>query len=923
MDDFIGRQHEIAEVEGFLDRASQRSTALLIEGEAGIGKTRLWRRSLELAEGRGYRVLRSRPGGADVQLAFAGLADLLRGVDDAMLADLPTPQRRALAIALLQEPGNGAPPDELAVAAALLALLRRLAAAAPLVVAVDDVQWLDSASLRLLEFALRRVDDEPIGALLTVRLQSDVPGPSELARAIDEARLQRLHLGPLSLGALFELIRSQLGARVGRPTLQRIAEASGGNPFYALQLARALLESGASVLPGEPLPIPQDLRVLISARFAGLSDGAREALLAAAALSRPTLPVVKRVVTDPAALAEHLDEARAAGIAELVDGEIRFAHPLLASTHYSMTAVRQRRMLHGRLAQAIPGREERARHLALAADAPDARVAGELAAAAEEARARGAVPAVAELLEQAIALTPDGDRSDRLRRRVAAARAQLASGDVQRAHSLLEGALAEAQPGTERADVLYELGTMLFSEDVGRSTELLREAEREAGADDALRAKVLCGLAKFPYVTWIGFEAAETSARTAVELAERTGDSETLSLALALLGHLVFVRGGGIDEALMERAVALEETHGGSGEVGEDVSAVVIYAEMLGEAGQFDLARRLLERVCSGSLRSDAGVAYPLYLLALLDFYQGRWLAARSVATESLEIAIQSGRETIEVLDTFLVSTIDAMQGRLESGRRGLEASLLLADRTGHAGRAPRYGLALLEFSLEDDAAAWDWLEPAIQRILPLGLTDPTEQVSDGVEALAGLGRIEEAERLLGAFEGPARRLDRRWALAAAARGRGLIRIAQDNLLGAQESLLDAVRIGREVARPFELGRSLLALGTAQRRLGRKQAARATLTEAAETFDRLGAPRWATRARRESARIGGRTPRTSELSATEQRIAELVRAGRSNKEIAYALSVSVKTVEWNLTRIYRKVGVDSRTQLALAPHPEG
>jgi DNA-binding CsgD family transcriptional regulator len=923
VDDVIGRQHEVARVEAFLDLASRQTTALVIEGQAGIGKTRLWRQGVERAEARGHRVLVSRAGGSDVKLAFAGLADLLRSVDDDLLGELPPPQRRALAIALLLETGEDAPPDEHAVAAAFLGLLRRLATAGPLLVAVDDAQWLDAASLRLLEFALRRLDAEPVGALLTLRLENGQLGLPQLASAMAEERLERLRLGPMSLGALYEVIRSRLGVKFGRPTLQRIHETSRGNPFYALQLAQSLVATGSSVRPGEPLPVPEDLQALIAARFAGLSPSARETLLACAALTRPTLLLVGRVVSEPAQVADDLDEAAAAGIAELVDGEIRFAHPLLASTHYSTTPRRQRRILHGRLARAVPGREERARHLALAAAAPDAGVADELDAAAAEARGRGALRAVAELLELAVATTPDADRSDRVRRRVAAAQALLASGEAPRAHSFLDAALAESQPGSERAEVLYALGTMLMGEDIGRSAELLRQAEREAGPDDALRARILCGLAKFAYGHLIGYAETEECAREAVELAERSGDGPTLSLALALLAHNVFLRGGGLDKPLMERAVSLEETFGGTAEIGEDASAIVIYAEMLIDAEQLDSARRLLERACDRSRRSgDAGVAYPLHLLASLEFDAGQWGAARSIATEALEVAVQSGRETTEVLAGSVLGTVEAALGQVETARSLLEYSLGLAVRTGRGGRAPRYGLGLLELSLEDAAAAWAWLDPAIQRMLPLGLTEPATQVSDGVEALASLRRTKEARHLLAAFEGPAVRLGRRWAVAAAARGRGLIAMAEGDLSAAEAALVNAVGIGRTIPRPLELGRSLLALGTVERRLARKQAARATLAEALDVFDRLGASPWAARARREAGRIGGRAPRTSELSATEDEIAKLVRAGHTNKEIALALDLSVKTVEWNLTRIYRKVGVESRTELAVAAHRE-
>jgi DNA-binding CsgD family transcriptional regulator len=519
----------------------------------------------------------------------------------------------------------------------------------------------------------------------------------------------------------------------------------------------------------------------------------------------------------------------------------------------------------------------------------------------------------AELLERAAALTPAADRADGLRRRLAAADTEFATGNTERARALLDAALGEARPGAERAEVLLRLGEMVVGDDIERSAELLREAEREAGEDPALRATILCALAKFRYGLFIGYDECENCARSAAKLAERVGDRRTLALALALIEHRVFMRGGGIDEGRIERAIRIEESEPDEAiDAGEDGSAAMICAEVLVDGERYEQGRALLERLCDRGRRvDDSGVAYPLHILALLEFHAGHWERAELVAREAVELAVQSGRETIEVLAASVLGTVEGALGRISPARRALEDALALAAKVGRGGRMPRYGLGLLELSLEDYCAAWMWLEPAIERMLPLGLSAPGEQVSDGVEALAQLGRVDEATRLLAAFDAPARR----WSLAAGTRNRGLLLAAEDDLGGAEIALHEAVAIGETVPRPLERGRSLLALGTVQRRLRRKQAARATLGEAAELFEELGAPVWAQRARRESGRIGGRVPYEHELSATEEQIAELVRLGRSNKQVAGELHLSVKTVEWNLSKVYRKLGIHSRTQL--------
>jgi DNA-binding CsgD family transcriptional regulator len=922
-DGLIGRRREVGVLEAFLDEAGGRARLVAIEGDAGIGKTRLWRHGLELARQHGFRCLVARPAGTELELAFGGLSDLLRDVDDAVLAMRPDPQRRALSVALLRADKEETAPDELAVGAAVLGVIRWLASRAPLLVGIDDVHWLDAGSARALEYALRRLDTERVAVLVTRRAGMESAG-TRVAFALDAERRIGLDLEPLSLGAVHELVRSRLGVKLGRSTLQRVHETSAGNPLFALQLVQALLEVGAEVPPGQPLPVPADLRKLIAARLARLSDRARETLLVCALSIRPTVSDVQAAVADPGFVLTDLEEARSAGIVDLANGEIRFAHPLLASVLASSFPAHLRRPIHRRLAELVSGREERARHLFLAADGPDGAVAAELEAAAAEARRRGALRGEAELLGQAIVLTPAPDRIGRLRRRVLAAEAELASGEPDRAQALLETALEDATPGPERAEVLHGIGTLLLTQDVRRSAEVLQDAAREAGADGRLRARILCSLGKFVYGHWIGYEQAGAWAREAAELAEAEGDRATQALALALLGHSILLRGDGLRADLMDRAIALEEAAGGTSTIGEDSSPAVIYAEILIDSEQQDRAREILERIVARSRAAgEAGLAYPLHSLALLEFDMGHWDRARSLATEALDVAAQTGQETLEVLAASALGIVEGAIGQVPSARRRLEGALALANRTGRGGRAPRYGLGLIELSVEDDGAAWRWLEPAIERILPLGLIEPSQQVVDGAEALARLGRVDESEHLLGAFEEPTRRLGRKWAAAAAARCRGILACARGDLAAAEVLLAEGVEIGRRASRPLELGRTLLELGSVRRRLGRKRAARTTLQEAVDVLAGLGAERWAARARREAGRIGGRTAATHELTATEAEIAGLVALGRTNKEIAAALHLSVKTVEWNLTRLYRKLGVGSRTELAIGRHPVG
>ncbi len=346
---------------------------------------------------------------AERELSFAALGDLLAGTQDE-IGRLPAPQRRALRIALVLEEPQGEPPDERAIAVATLALLRRLAADAPLLVALDDLQWLDRASAGVLGFAFRRLDAEPVGVLATARTGSAEP-------LVDLETEERLLVGPLSLQALDQLVRARLGARLLRPTLRQLEQASGGNPFYALELAASLLRSGHRLEPGEPLPIRGRLRELVGERLATLTPGGRRAALAAAALAQPTETALRRAARGDA---DAVDDAVSASVL-VRDGEtVRFAHPLLASTLYDDASPAERRNLHLRLARLVRDPEERARHLAEAAEGPDETVAEALEVAAANVAARGAPDTGAQLAKRAVELTPPERSAEATARRGAA-----------------------------------------------------------------------------------------------------------------------------------------------------------------------------------------------------------------------------------------------------------------------------------------------------------------------------------------------------------------------------------------------------------------------------------------------------------------------------------------------------------------------
>jgi tetratricopeptide (TPR) repeat protein len=549
----VGREEELEALSGFVAGVAEGPASFLLEGEPGIGKTTLWLSAVAVARGRGYCVLGCRPAGAEVQLSFAGLGDLLGDVLEEVLSGLPAPQRRALEVALLLEDSQGPAPDSRAIALAVLGGLRVLARSRPVLLAVDDLQWLDAPTEAALAFALRRLRDEPIGALFAFRSEAGGEGAADLRRVFPDERQARLRVGALSVGAVHRLVRSRLVVALPRPLLLRVHEASGGNPFYALELARALERVGGAVKPGVRLPVPESLQELVRARVTALERPLKELLLVVASLSEPTVSMVEEV-TAAGPARSRLEAAVAAGVLELDGDRIFFTHPLLASAVYSEATPGRRRRLHRRLAAVVTDAEARARHLALGVTGRDAEVAAELDRAGRQASARGAPDTAAELFELAIEATPLGQDADLRRRKLEAAEARVSSGAIEEGMRILRSLLEELPAGDERAAVLVSLAMVCV--DLEEALELGELARREAICDDAVRARAHFVLSSgWPLC---GIDRALEHDRLALRHAEKSGQRRLVVEALARLAlHELWA--GRSPSGLLERAVALEE----------------------------------------------------------------------------------------------------------------------------------------------------------------------------------------------------------------------------------------------------------------------------------------------------------------------------------------------------------------------------
>ncbi len=380
----IGREPELAEGERFLDAIRAGLAALVLTGEAGAGKTTIWAELAMQGARRSYRLLSCRPAEFETRLSLGSISDLLADVEDEAYASLPGAQRHALEVALLRADAGERPPDRRAVATGFLSLISELTRDGPVVIAVDDVQWLDRSSARVLEFAARRLHGWPVGILSSVRGSDEIATPLGLDRALSEEQLWRLCVGALPLADLHELISSRLGQRFPRSTLARIHAAVGGNPFFALEIARALLLRGAPG-PEEALRLPENLQEVVNDRIRRLPAATREALLFASATPEPTTELIAAALGSD----EPLAAAEQGGVVENEAGRLRFTHPLLASGIYAAATTSDRRRAHAQLGGLAKDLEERARQLALASDSHDEDVAQALEEAAVEARARG------------------------------------------------------------------------------------------------------------------------------------------------------------------------------------------------------------------------------------------------------------------------------------------------------------------------------------------------------------------------------------------------------------------------------------------------------------------------------------------------------------------------------------------------------
>lgn len=903
----IERPAEFRAVSDFLESAGSGPGALVIEGDAGAGKTTLWLTGISAARERGFRVLTARAGQAETALAYAAVADLFGDMPSEAFADLPDLQRLAVDRVLLRADGDGPPTDQRAVAAAFTAAVEQLCGDAPVLIALDDVQWLDPSSQAVVAFAARRLSGH-VGMLVTERTEHEGPDAACWLQVGDGSGVRRVHVGPLSLGGLHALISTRLGRTFPRPTMVRIAEISGGNPFYALELARAIDAGGSQSV------LPATLAELMRRRIGRLEPEIQVLLLAAACEAAPTVDLLARVTRSTAdRTAELLADARSKGIVTIDGDAVAFSHPLLARSVYTDAKPSERRAMHRSLAEAVILDESRARHMALAAASADPATLEALDIAADTAVARGAPAAAGELLELAIGLGGDTPA-----RRIRAADHYLHAGDLERTRSLLDGLTERVTGGVHRAKALNLLASMhIQHNNFTDAVVLLEQALDHDEGDREVRVRTLLLLA-YARLNAGEFGAALQSAERAAAYAEDVGIADLTSQVLAVRTNIACMCGRGVDWAGISRALALQDL---TSEAPIAFRARANHALLLAFTGRLDEAidQMAFVRARCNERGAETDLIFVAVFSALIEIWRGRYEEATRIAEETVERAQQLGGEHMRVVAKTIQSAVAAYAGRQDETRAVARKAIDLAERCGSPRLADwaSVNLAFLEVSLGHYEQALHILQPLVDRFPFLPGTEIITAgfVPDAVEAMVALGRAAETEPMIEALEANGRLLDRPWMLAMAARCRSLWLAAQGEVDEAADMARRALAHHERLPMPFERARTLLLLGQLQRRQRQKEASRTTMSEALHVFESLGTPLWAQRARAELARAGASSNGHLGLTPSEHRVAELAASGMTTKDVATALFISPKTVETNLSRIYRKLGIRSRAEL--------
>jgi len=898
----VGRSAECSALDRLLEGGrAGRSGALVLRGDPGVGKSAL----LEYVAGQadGARVLRATGIQTESELAFAALHQLLAREVDCFNA-LPAPQAAALrgVFGLAEAEGT----DPFLISLGLLSALAELAERQPIICLVDDAQWLDDPSGSALLFASRRIEAEGIVIVFTVREGEERP--------FEAPGLPSLMIGGLDESAARELLDERVGNGLAPAVREQLVAETAGNALALLELPTTLTPdqlSGRQPL-AQPLPIGTGLEAAYLSRVRRLPEGTQALLLFAAAEDSGELAAILRGAASREIERDALEPAERDGLVSVVDGRLQFRHPLVRSAIYQGATFAERQRTHTALAETLDetGSDRRAWHLAAAAVGPDEDIARELEASAERASLRGGHATAASALEKAAGLSVDDAR--RTSRLLAAADAAWLAGKTERARALAGDAgryapdelkvqvtkmqgridvrsgvfddacaalvaaaqgLAETDPQTairllvEAEHATFWTGNLGVIVKIG---ELAEQIALVSDEPDPFLVSALIGLGRG--LAW-GTKAGAPLLRDALELAKTSTDIDSLLFA----GRIGAFLGDDVaGEMIMPRAVRLARERGAVGELPR-VLAAVAWGEW--RHGRYPTARMNASEALRLARETGQEPGLALSVLALVAGSQGREDECRLHAHEAMDRARERGASLLQSQASWALGLLELAQGRFEEAARVLEAGF---GRDG--------GFA----------------HPALAR----------HMIPDYVEAAVRAGR-DGLEETVAEYEQWALSSNQPWSLALLAGCRALISDGDQAEAGLRETLelLPAAR------RPFEYARTELLLGELLRRNRKRREARDHLRAAMATFEQLAATPWEERARNEL-RATGETARKrdastlGDLTPQELQIARLVASGARNREVAAQLFLSPRTIDYHLRKVFMKLGIASRAELA-------
>lgn len=896
---FVNRETELEAVEGLLAAARGGSSAVLVlRGGPGVGKTML----LEHAIGRASGLRVGRVGGVDSEfdLPYAALHQLLAPFLEEIEA-LPGPQRDSLASTLgLIEVERS---DRFLTALGVLTLLSNAAQDTGLLCAVDDAEWLDEASAQVLSFVARRLVSEGIAMLFTF----GAAHPTSVALA----PFRELNFEGLSQVASRELLDRKVEGTLDSGVRDRLVIEAEGNPLALIELAQLLTAeqlAGLAPLP-KALPLGDRLEQGLMRNVRGLSSDARS-ILVLVATERSGDPGLLRRAADGLGLSQTaIDDAESV---LRLGAQITFRHGFVRSAVYALASETTRRDAHLALAEAMdPDADEDriAWHRAAASVDADETVAADLEASARKARDRGGQVAAAAVLELAAELTPDPSR--RAARLLVAADADLAAGALSKADTLLSQLTPKLLDDEQRAEAQRLRGTLALARgDKGSSSTLLIEAARVLAPFDLRKARDTC-LDALATAMFAGRLASDRGMREAVECARSMPEPTQTTAADVLLDAFATL----VDEGSAAAAPVLRRGVGLAGESG-DLRAIGPAFQAAFELWDDEALHTLAQRRVDLARGSGAFVALPnaLNQLGAYEVLVGRFDAAEACFEEADEISAATGYAGI--LGKTGVGPLILAAWRGEDARTRALAEVCSRDGTARGfgtfvGFA-QSALGVLELGLGRYHEAMIAVQDAgLDQILV------TRTLPDLVEAAVRCGEEQLATQAAGELAESTTASGTDWALGVLARSQALLVAGRE----AEGLYREAIgRLQRSRART-QLARARLVYGEWLRRERRRRDAREELRAASQLFESMGALAFADRAQSELAatgeRVHRRTPETLELlTPQERRIATLVSEGAPNAEVAAQLFISSRTVEYHLAKIFRKLRISSRSELA-------